>query len=555
MAKPGVVTEMVKPSASQLNQEMGVQLAGMPFAEPFRDGSYLLGRNDTPTVKQLAEMRRQDGQARALYRLLTMPARAAAKRASWVPADGGDKEAEFVRQLYTLPAVHGGMRTPFSRVVSQMLLATVDGFAPFELVYTRPTKGPLKGKFTLDKIAYRPSDTVMFAVTEHGDYDGFRQRTVTPHGRVVDEKIDAKNSIYYACSEEENPFYGVSYFNAAFYHYDKKVKLYYLAHLAAQHRAVGSRLGKFPKNAPPHEIAAFRAALQDFGLAQSVTVPDSGYSVEDLGKALGDFPFMDFINHHNSQMSKSVLAPFLDDQQGGGSPLVSFGGPNDSMYLVLVNVLIAELESVFNDWLTPRFIDWNFGNDKYPQLKFGPFSEEQKEAIKSTFDKLSSAGQGANVTRRFLLELEKYMAGEMGLDIEYEKLDEALKKQTDETLQFFMQNPTGGPPPMEPPFQAIPPAPADQQPGVPPAQQFIPGKQPPGMPPGAPGGAPGAPGGAPGGAPAGGPPLPNLPALPTQLASPGLPSASTWMSPDLISLTGSDHDAVRAALGELAGTR
>lgn len=543
MAKVPTPAEMAKPSASDLNTEIGIRLAGMPFAEGWEEkGSYLLGRNDIPTVKQLAEMRRQDGQARALYRLLTMPARAAAKRAKWLPADGGEKEADFARDLYTLPAVNGGMRTPFARVVSQMLLSTVDGFAPFELVYTRPKKGPLKGKFTLDKIAYRPADTVTFVVTEQGDYDGFRQRTVTPNGKVIDAKIDGRNSIYVACSEEENPFYGVSYFNAAFYHYDKKIKLYYLAHLAAQHRAVGSRLGKYPRNAHPAEIAEFRRALADFGLAQSVTVPDQGWSVEDLGKALGDFPFMDFINHHNSQMSKSVLAPFLDDQQGGGSPLVSFGGPNDSMYLVLVNVIISELETVFNDWLTPRFIDWNFANEKYPQLKFGPFSEEQKEAIKNTFDKLSSAGQGANVTRRFLLELEKYMAGEMGLDIEYEQLDELLKKQTDETVKHFMQTPPLGPPPMEPPFQAIPPVPADQQPGVPPQQQFIPGQQP-ALPPGA---------------SAGGPPAPSaasLPALPSQLSADALPSTSTWRTTDVVALSDFDHDAVSSALQELAGAK
>jgi hypothetical protein len=547
VAKSGSIVEMAKPSAVELNQEMGVRLAGMPFAEAFdvSGKSFVLGRTDVPSVKQLTEMRRQDGQARALFRLLTMPARAAAKRATWIPADGGDKEAEFITQLYTLPAVNGGMKTPFTRVVSQMLLATVDGFSPFELVYTRPKKGPLKGKYTLDKIAYRPSDTVSFVVTEQGDYDGFKQRTVTPNGKVIDEKIDPKNSIYYACSEEENPFYGVSYFNAAFYHYDKKIKLYYLAHLAAQHRAVGSRLGKYPKNAHPNELLEFRRGLADFGLAQSMTVPDTGWSVEDLGKSLGDFPFMDFINHHNSQMSKSVLAPFLDDQQGGGSPLVSFGGPNDSMYLVLVNVIIAELEAVFNDWLTPRFVDWNFGNDKFPKLKFGPFSEEQKEAIKTTFDKLSSIGTGANVTRKFLLELEKYMAGEMGLDIEYEALDKALDKQTDETLKFFMEG--QGPPLMEPPFQPTPTVPADQQPGVPAAMQFIPGKQP-----GTPGGAPAAlpPGGTPALPPGGSAPK-SLPALPSQLSAGGVPSARAWLDPGLLALSSTDQDAVTSALSEL----
>lgn len=536
-------SEMVKPKKGELEQEMGVRLSGLPFSEAYDDGTFLLGRNDVPTVSQLSEMRRQDGQARALFRLLTMPARAAAKRMSFLPAEGGDKEADFAEKLYTLPSVSGGMRTPITRVVSQMLLATVDGFAPFELVYTSPKKGPLKGKITLDKIAYRPSETVSFVITEHGDYDGFKQRTVTPGGEVIDAKIEPENSIYYACSEEENPFYGVSYFNAAFYHYDKKIKLYYLAHLAAQHRAVGSRLGKYPANANPNDVAQFRAALSDFGLAQSVTVPATGWTVEDLGKSLGDFPFMDFINHHNSQMSKSVMAQFLDDQQGGSSPLVSFGAQGNDMYLVLVNVIIDELETLFNDWLTPRFIDWNFNSDKYPKMKFGAFSEEQKEAIKQTFDKLSSAGTGANVTRKFLLELEKHMAGEMGLDIEYEKLTKALDKQTDETIKHFMEG--TGPPPAQPPFQPIPPNPADQEEGVPTMQQWIPGSDQ-GL----------SPNGAAGALPPGA-----APALPSEMAamSEGTPSESTWFAPGALALSGSpvelvevsDEDLVAATLADL----
>lgn len=530
--------ELPKPKKGDLGQEMGVRLTGMPFAEAFHDGSFLLPRTEVPTVRQLAEMRRQDGQARALFRLLTMPARAAAKRASWIPAEGGDKEAKFAEQLYTLPSVSGGMKTSFTRAVSQMLLATVDGFAPFELVYTSPKKGPLKGKITLDKIAYRPAETVSFAITETGDYDGFQQRTVAPNGKVIDVKIEKENSIYYACGEEENPFYGVSYFNAAFYHYDKKIKLYYLAHLAAQHRAVGSRLGKYPANANPGEIAAFRAALQDFGLAQSVTVPDKGWTVEDLGRSLGDFPFMDFINHHNSQMSKSVLSQFLDDQQGGQTPLVSFGSGSNDMYLVLVNVIISELETLFNDWLTPRFIDWNFrGSDKYPQIKFGAFSEEQKEAIKATFDKLSSAGTGANVTRRFMFELERHMAGEMGLDIEYEKISKALEKQDEAALKHFVEG--ASMPPNQPPFQPIPPNPADQEQGVPAQQQWVPGAD----------------------QMAAGGALPpgQVPALPSDMAqfSEGMPSESTWLSPGALALSGSplelvtDEQLVSAALAEL----
>lgn len=532
--------EMAKPSSRELDLEMGVQIRGMPFSEVFASGDHVLIRNQEPTVTQLVEMRRNDGQARGLFRLLTMPVRAAARRLTWLPADGGEEEAKFAEALLGTPAVSGGMQTPFARVVSQMLLAVVDGFAPFELVYTVPKRGPLQGKWSLSKIAYRPSETIQFLINDTGEYNGLRQRTAAPGGRFLDVKIERDNSLYYACGDEENPFYGVSYFNAAFYHYDKKIKLYYLAHLAAQHRAVGSRLGTYPPGASPSEIAAFKKGLADFGLAQAMSVPDKGYKVEDLGKSLGDFPFMDFINHHNSQMSKSVLAPFMDDAQGGQKSLVDFGGQSDSMYQTLINVLISELEELINSWLVPRFIDWNFGSHKYPTVKFGAFNEDEKKSVQSMFDKLAAAGPSANVTRRFLLELEKYMAGEMGFEIDYEKISKALEKQDEAAIKQFMQD--MAPPPNQRPFQAIGANPADQQQGVPAQQQWLPNQ--PVMPAGQ--GAGGATGGQRGA-------TNGYPALPSQLSADGVPSSLTWLHEDApVSLSWSEWQRAEELLGALS---
>ena len=51
-----------------------------------------------------------------------------------------------------------------------------------------------------------------------------------PDHRRQDRERDA---LYFANDEAERPFYGVSMFESAFYHYDKKTKLYYIAHQRA----------------------------------------------------------------------------------------------------------------------------------------------------------------------------------------------------------------------------------------------------------------------------------------------------------------------------------
>lgn len=400
----------------------------MPFTEPY-EGSHLVYKHSEVTISQLVRMRQTDGQARALYRLITLPIRAALQNATFVPADnieGGEEEAEFIDQLFNLPPNAGGMSVPFTRVVAQMLQAIFDGYAPFEMVYDQPTTGPLKGKWTLKKMNYLPADTVKFLVTEDGSFDGFRQITQKPGGKILDVKIPRDACVYYAAQEEENRFYGLSYFQSAYYHYDKKVKLYYLMHLAAQRSAVGTRVGTVPEDHSTDELNAFRMGLSDLGIAQWMTKPE-GYLVELL-KEGGSFDFLSYINHHNSQMSKSILAAFFDENQGtgGDASLVDFGKQTDSLFVMMLQTIMTEIASIINHYIIPRFIDWNFSSSKYPEFRWGPFTDDQKDAIQDVFKAIAGI-QGGNFTKEFAREIEKKVATEFGLEIDYETIEEEEK--------------------------------------------------------------------------------------------------------------------------------
>lgn len=402
----------------------------LPFLQEFKN-SWELPREEDVSVKKLVAMRQSDGQAQALYRLITRPIQAALKSSTFVPNDleeGGEEEAKFIEKMFTLPPTQGGMTTPFPLVIAQMLRAVFDGFAPFELVYQKPDKGPLKGKYTLQKIAYRPAETVKFLIDRKGNFEGFRQQTYF-NGELIDVKIPKEVAVYYTANEDERPFYGQSYFKAAFFHYDKKVKLYWLLHVAAQRAAMGTRVGTIPKNANVNEKNRFLKALADVGLAQYIAVPE-GYEVESLKEA-GSFDFLQYINHHNSQMSKSILAPFFDTEQGSGgdSSLVDFGKQDDSLFMLMLNTIMREIADVINYQIIPRFIDWNFNSRKYPHFQWGPLTDEQKNSIKDTFDKLATAGQTLTISPEFVWELEKKQADELGLEIDWDPIDSERQEQ------------------------------------------------------------------------------------------------------------------------------
>ena len=72
----------------------------------------------------------------------------------------------------------------------------------------------------------------------------------------------------------------------------------------------------------------FREALVDFGVMQSITFPGSKVDQQYPGAASD---YMQLINHHNSQMSKSVLASF-DESHGGDRSLADFGHQSDALF-------------------------------------------------------------------------------------------------------------------------------------------------------------------------------------------------------------------------------
>ena len=420
--------------------ERGVPSDDFFWTQPYSKTLWELVNRDedpydsSPSLSQLRAMRRTDGQVRALFRLLTQPVRAALNDLHVEAAEGGEAEAEFIEQMLTLPKSQGGMKVSLKRITAQLLNAVYDGFAAFEMVYWVPNKGPLKGKLTLEKLAYRPATTVTFLTNNHGEFEGIRQRTHF-HGKQIDVKIPAKDVIYYAANEEEREFYGVSYFQSAYYHWDKKMRFYLAANTAANAAASGTRVGKIPASASKSQRDGFARQLADLGHTQYIMIPgEEGWEV-DVTQERSSFDFIAYLNHHNSQMSKSLLMQWFDSSQGSGqgdATAIKESGQSDvqdNAYLAMLENIIDEIREVFNNELIPRFIDDNFGTDKYPTVEV-TFNDEQENLIRELFTTLA-AGM---VTPEFVRELEKHQAEVLGLDIDYDEIEareqEELERQT-----------------------------------------------------------------------------------------------------------------------------
>ena len=422
-----------------LNAEMGVERV-FPFSY-WGEGGEIARESRSVPIDDLVEMRRRDGQARSLIRLFVLPILSAFADGEWIEPDEGDakKETEFANNMWNLPPQAGGMTVSKTVVLKKTLLGLTDGFAVFEEVRQVPDEGPLKGKIVLRKLAYRDSRTIRFRVDDSGGYNGFRQ-VASSNGRTVDVKIPKEKTWLWTCNAEENPFYGVSMLESAYYHYDIKKKLYYIAHLASQFAAVPGRMGKIPKGADVRQVVAFKKMLMNFAFNTAATYPD-GFEVTPFNSN-SQFDFLKLIDHHNHMMSKSVLAAFIDSEQRAAVVEIGRVDPNADFFVMALESIMDDIAESWTTYLMPKYIDWNFGTKKYPKFKFGQLSDTAKEAITTLFQTMVTSSV-LNSTPEFVREMEKKLSKSLDLDIDYDEIEKQEKEAAEQQAKAAQEEAQG----------------------------------------------------------------------------------------------------------------
>lgn len=399
---------------------------GVPDQLPFSGG---FGKNElvdvkTITVQDITEMRRKDGQARAIHRVLTLPLRQAPM--TFIPHEGegsdGEEEQEFVKNALTLPLHMGGMSTSLNQVFAHLGLALANGFSAFEKVWQVTPDNQI----TYRKLAPRASETIKFNLDANGGLDSLRQR-VHWQGEMRDIVLPAEKVLVYTAQPEENPWYGESYLLPAYYHYDKKHKLYYIAHLAAQFHAVPGRIGTYPAQAQKEQKRAFREQLAKMGFNTAMTKP-TDWLVEPFGGdgAMPDFEKM--INHHDGMMAKSVLAHFIQLGTGSSSGSWALSSDQSDFFTIALETILNEWAETFTFYAIPQLVDHNFRTRAYPEMQLGPLADSTKETMAEVFKAIATSGT-TNVTKDFMFELESKVAAELGLEIDYEALEDEFEQE------------------------------------------------------------------------------------------------------------------------------
>lgn len=457
---PAGITKSIEVARSIDASELGV-VAGLLFRN-FITGETV---NILPvSYNELRRMTREDGHAKGLLRLLTMPvtnatwdllsadednqvAAGTAKQESTAGTDGSP-ERDFVYNNLFKPAVEGGMSTPFANVVSSMVLAVRDGFRAFEKVFALDDRG----KIILKKLAFRENDTIHLLSDDHGDFNGMRQVAYFG-GKHIDVTIPKDKCVLYTFGKEESPLYGSPLFLPVYYHMDKKHKLYYIAHVAYQQLAVPPRVGTVPgAYAQNKEVKdLFMKNLATLGFHAAMTMPE-GFEIEAFESKRSLADFIPLLDHHNSMASRAVLGQFMELATSSGGKLAGVQG---DMFVMGIVSILHDLETVFNNWIIPQIVDFNFKSKSYPKLRARAFTDTQQQSLATVFQAIMTSGAN-HCSPQFLAQLEKKMAGQLDIAnaIDYDTVENEMIDNANAMREALLNppDPTGpGTPPQSRP--------------------------------------------------------------------------------------------------------
>jgi len=367
-------------------------------------------------LDQLLQMLDMDGQALSLYRVITSPLISTPiqiisrnKRSQ--------REAEFVRKNLLEPPHKGGMETPIHYVLSAIARVIIEGYSPHELVWKIDES---ENKALLKKIAYRPARTCNVLVDDTGMYNGFVQRT-NFLGRSITATIEKDKSLWFLANPEFNHLYGKSMFNAAYYHYEKKHKLYYIAHIAAQLKATGAKIIIPPENITEEtDRKKVMDAVAKLGFNSTVYLP-FGWDLKllDLGVLADMLPL---IHHHDLMMSKSVLAQFLDLGVASDTGSFALAESHSNAFIEQILKVRVNIANVFNNNLIPKMVDYNYTSKNYPTFQYAPLSRVNIQMLRDYFVRIATS-RFQNTSPEFYEELEKRVSDAMGFEIDFDGIN------------------------------------------------------------------------------------------------------------------------------------
>lgn len=327
------------------------------------------------------EMRRNDATVNAALDAVKLPILSAHFD---VDAASDDQADQDVRDFVHTCLFHV---IDWDQTLNEILTYLDFGFSLFEMVF-EPMDIDGTPRIALTKLGFRKQTTIERWETETGQ-PGVVQ--------VVDAdrfSIPAVRLVRFTHRQEGDNYSGRSILRSAYKHWYIKDRLYRIDAVGHERQALGVVKIVTPTGAKDDDKKKLRKLVQNMRANEKSYIEHpEGYTVEFMdmnAKSMKDTE--PSINHHDRQITKNVLAQFLEIGAAGSSGTRSTSEDHSRLFEMAVENVAKKIVSTLQNTVVRALVDLNFNDRDYPTLRVGKISDDNIPVLSDALSKFVTAG-------------------------------------------------------------------------------------------------------------------------------------------------------------------
>ncbi len=359
------------------------------------------------SLKVYEKMMKGDAQVKASIRVCQLPIMAA----NWFVTDLNSEDPKLREAAELLEKNLFDYKINFNQFLFEALGMLPMGFSIFEIVF-----GVLDGKVMWEKFAWRKQYSIKRWQMSNGE-PGVVQQLTDTFKRV--DIPDWKLLLFTNEKEGDNQI-GVSLLRSAYMHWYAKTNLYKIDLIAAERNGIGVLKIKMPSSHTPEDVDNAKELGENFyaNEQQYVLLPTPEWEAEIMSGGTNLKDLDPSIKHHNREITKNVLAQFLElGTESSGSRALS-EDHSSLLYLSLesiAKIISDEISAKGKELLKMNGFDLEY----YPRLAFSHIGIQDITGMSSAITSFVNAGLIQVDT-----ELEAYIRKVLQLPEKVEEVDE-----------------------------------------------------------------------------------------------------------------------------------
>lgn len=327
-------------------------------------------------------MRRSDATVRASLQALVLPIMQADWAFEAASEDAADVEIEdFCSEVFfNIIDWHG--------FLSEALTYLTFGFAVFEMVFGfRQVNG--KDRIVITKLAFRKQKSI-YKWTSDQYGEGITQLI----GNGDSPETPMEKLVIFTNQKEGSNYEGISVLRSAYQNWFIKSALYQIDSVAHERHGLGVLDIVEPAQVEEQDRQQLiRAARALRANEQSYINHKPGYTVGFMDMKAGTLrDMMPSINHHDRQISKNVLAQFLELGASGGSGSRALSEDHTAFFTLAEKATAQTIIDTLMRTAVKTLVDLNFTTDKYPKLKANGLDDEALLTFAEGLSTMANAG-------------------------------------------------------------------------------------------------------------------------------------------------------------------